>query len=80
MTNDEGNQNEEAQTEATSPSDFVIDSSFELRHFPDRLTERSDLIFLMRRGHGNAQSRGALGHGGIANCWNEKSFTFQRTR
>jgi hypothetical protein len=30
--------------------------------------------------HGNAQSCGAFGHGGIADCWNEKSFALQRAR
>jgi hypothetical protein len=46
----------------------------------DRFAERMDLIFLVQCRHGNAQPRGAFGHGGIANRWNEESFSMQRRR
>jgi hypothetical protein len=45
----------------------------------DRLTERSDVIFLMPSGHSYAQPRGAFCHGWIPNCWNEESFISERS-
>ncbi len=36
------------------------------------------MILVVCRAHGYAQPRGAFGHSGIADCWNEKSFGLQR--
>src|SRR5213592_2638856 len=46
----------------------------------NRFAERSDLIFLMRRRHGNAQSRGSFGNRRITNRRYEKSFILERRR
>jgi hypothetical protein len=39
--------------------------------------ERSDLIFFVRRGHRNAQSRGAFCHCRTTNRRDEESFSFE---
>ena len=47
---------------------------------PDRLTQCSDLIFFVCGSNSYTQSRGAFSHGGIADCWNEKSVILQPGR
>src|SRR4029077_9521136 len=42
-----------------------------------RLAERFDLIFLVRRGYSNTQTRGTLRHGWITNRRHKESFAFE---
>lgn len=53
---------------------------FRFHQLANRFAERADLRFFVCGAHGNAQPRGAFGHGWIADCWDEKSFVLQRSR